>query len=101
MEGVGQASGVRGPRSIQNGRWPGLEFLLVVLAELRRARAAEQRYENLRRAGAAPLARDGIVPADIPRRIFDEFYSSAVDQRAGARTVSAALPLRVNHMLKW
>ena len=86
---------------MQNGRWPGLEFLRVVLAELRRARAAEQRYENLHRAGAAALARDGIVPADIPRRIFDEFYSSAVDQRAGARTVNAALPLRVNHMLQW
>jgi hypothetical protein len=38
--------------------------------------AAEQRYEYLRRAGAAALSRDGVVRADVPRRIFDEFYSS-------------------------
>jgi hypothetical protein len=31
----------------------------------------------LRRAGAA-LAREGIVPADLPRRIFEEFYSSTI-----------------------
>jgi hypothetical protein len=84
-----------------HGRWSGLELLLVILTEFRRARAAEQRHGHLRRAGVAALARDGIVPADIPRRIFDEFYSSPVDQRAGARTVSGALPLRVNHVLKW
>jgi hypothetical protein len=32
----------------------------------------------LRHAGAAAPAREGIVPADIPRRIFDEFYSSTI-----------------------
>ena len=75
MGGVGQAFGIRGLRLIQNGRRPGLELLLAILAEFRRARAAEQRYEKLRRAGAAALARDGIVRTDLPRRIFEEFYS--------------------------
>ena len=41
----------------------------------RRAGAAEQRYEQLTRASAAALARDGIVRTDLPRRIFEEFYS--------------------------
>ena len=45
--------------------------------------AAEQRYEYLRRAGAAALSRDGVVRADVPRRIFDEFYSSSAEPRSG------------------
>jgi hypothetical protein len=75
MGRVAWASAISGLRSVQNARGPGLTFLLAVLAEFQRARAAEQRYEDLRRASAAALARDDIVPTDLPRRIFEEFYS--------------------------
>jgi hypothetical protein len=78
LRNVGQALRVRGLRPLPNRRWSGPEFVIAVLAEFRRAGAAEQRYERLRRAGAAALAREAIVPADIPRRIFKEFYSSTI-----------------------
>jgi hypothetical protein len=55
-------------------RWLGPGFIGVVLSEFKRAVAAEQHYEHLKRASAAALARDGILPTDIPRRIFEEFY---------------------------
>ena len=83
MRRVGQACGVRGLRPIQNGLWSGVQLLLVVLAEFRRARAAEQRYEQLTRASAAALALDGIAPADIPQRIFHEFYALTTEPRCG------------------
>jgi hypothetical protein len=53
----------------------GLAFVLAVAAEFRRAAAAEQRYEDLKHNGAAAFAREGIVRADVPRRVFEEFYS--------------------------
>jgi hypothetical protein len=55
-------------------------FLLAMVAEFGRATAAAQRYEELRYRSA----RDGrIAPADIPRRVFEEFYSfgKAVESR--------------------
>jgi hypothetical protein len=83
MWGVGQALRVRGLRPEQNRRGSGLEYFRVVLAEFQSAMAAEQRYEYLRRAGTAALPRDGVVRADVPRRIFDEFYSSSAEPRSG------------------
>jgi hypothetical protein len=83
MWSVGQALRARGLRPVQNRRGSGLEYFRVVLAEFQRAMAAEQRYEYLRRAGTAALARDGIVRTDISRRIFDEFYSSSAEPRSG------------------
>jgi hypothetical protein len=74
MGRVGWACAISGLRWVQNTRGPGLTFLLVALAEFLRARAAEQRHEDLRRAGAAAPARDDIV-LDLPRRIFEEYYS--------------------------
>jgi hypothetical protein len=65
------------------GRALGGGRIRAVLAEFARARAAEQRYRYLRLAGAAALPRDGIAPADIPRRIFEEFYSSSAEPRSG------------------
>ena len=65
-------------RGVQDRRWSGLEFLIAVLAEFRRAGGAEQRYEHSRRAGAAALPREAIVSGDIPRRIFKDFYSSTI-----------------------
>jgi hypothetical protein len=46
--------------------------------------AAEQRYEYLRRTGIAALARDGVVRADVPRHIFEEFYASSAEPRRAA-----------------
>ena len=83
MGGAGRAFGVRRIRGLQWGSWSGLEYFRAVLDEFRRAMAAEQRYEYLRRAGAAALSRDGVVRADVPRRIFDEFYSSSAEPRSG------------------
>jgi hypothetical protein len=83
MGGAGRTSGGRGVHAIQDGRGRGIEYFRVVLAEFQRATAAEQRYEYLRRAGTAALARDGVVRADVPRRIFDEFYSSSAEPRSG------------------
>jgi hypothetical protein len=45
----------------------------AILTESRRASAAAHRYEDLKRMAAT--ARAGFGPADVPRRVFDEFYS--------------------------
>lgn len=60
----------------ENGHTSGLGFFVVIVLEFKRAMAAEQRYDDLEHVGARALARDRIAPADIPRRIFAEFYSS-------------------------
>jgi hypothetical protein len=57
--------------------WRGLGSLAAVLAELKRAIAAEHRYETLRRFGGGAAPDDDIGRAGIARRIFDEFYSGA------------------------
>jgi hypothetical protein len=45
-----------------------------MIAEFRRANAAARRYEDLRyRSGRA----GGVPTEDIPRRVFEEFYSVA------------------------
>ena len=49
--------------------------LQQVVAEFRRAFEAERRYRQLRYLDPAALAREGLVPSDVPRRIFEEFYS--------------------------
>lgn len=73
---------------------PSRSHLLGMLAEFSRAAAAAHRYEDLRYRSA-----DGkIAPADIARRVFEEFYSfeEAVEShRAGRlRSESAAGTLR-------
>jgi hypothetical protein len=40
----------------------------------------------LKSATAAALAHHGVTPADIPRRIFEEFYSSGVEPRSAVRS---------------
>jgi hypothetical protein len=84
MTNATRASTVRGIPEIRNGHRSGPGILVVVLAEFRRGVAAAQRYETLRYCSAC----DGrLAPADIPRRIFEEFYSSsggAVNQRPRA-----------------
>ena len=67
------AASARGIPGTRDGHRSGPGILVAVLAELRRAVAATGRYEHLRyrRACAGRVA-----PADIPRRLFEEFYSS-------------------------
>jgi hypothetical protein len=52
-------------------------FLRVLLTEYRRAIAADGLYEDLKRMNAVARAREGIACSDIPRRVFDELYTSA------------------------
>jgi hypothetical protein len=52
---------------------PSRNYLLEMFAEFSRAVSAAQRYEDLRyRSGG----HDRIAPTDIPRQIFEEFYSA-------------------------
>ena len=56
-------------------------FLSIVRAEFGRALAALRRYEMLR---AGQARREKLPPADIPRRVFEEFYAAPADpERAG------------------
>ena len=59
---------------------PSRNYLLDMFAEFGRAIAAAQRYEDLRYRGAS---HGKIAPDEIPRLIFDEFYSvgEAVESR--------------------
>jgi hypothetical protein len=78
---VARASSASGIRETETRHRSALGILLVILAEFRRANAATRRYEDLRYGSGR---REGIAPADIPPRIFQEFYSSsgrAVNQR--------------------
>jgi hypothetical protein len=63
---------------------------MSVVAEFRRACAAAQRYEDLRHRSAA---RGSIAPADIPRRVFEELYSS--EKAAEVEQAVEAAPPRV------
>jgi hypothetical protein len=76
IKDAGRAFGDSGVRAIRGGRWWGPGLFPVVVAEFQRAVAAARRYEQLKRADAAAMGRDGISSVDIPRRIFEEFYSS-------------------------
>jgi hypothetical protein len=60
-------------------------FLLAMFAEYRRAAAAAQRYTDLRYRNAR---RGSIVLSDIPRQVFEEFYSS--DEAAESRGLQRA-----------
>lgn len=67
-----QAFGVGGIREIEWRRLLGWSFLVVLLAEFRRASAAAQRYQDLRYRSAC----HGYTGLDgIPARVFEEFYS--------------------------
>jgi hypothetical protein len=78
LESIGAAkpSSLRGSRGIASGHGPAVSTFLVLLAmflallaEYRRASAAAHRYDALKYR-----ARDD-AGADIPRQVFDEFYS--------------------------
>lgn len=59
----------------RTGALPALRTIRLLVAEYRRAMAAEDYYGGLKRMSATALAQDGIARCDIPRRVFDEFYS--------------------------
>jgi hypothetical protein len=80
MRAAARASSVRGTRESRNGHSLGRILVAVVLAELRRAVAAARRYEDRRYGSGRP---EGMTPADVPRRIFEEFYSDARPVEAG------------------
>lgn len=46
-----------------------------IIVEYRRAIAAEEHYASLKRESDTALAHDGTARPDIPRRVFEEFYS--------------------------
>lgn len=47
-----------------------------LVAEYHWALAAENYYGDLKQKSTRALAQDGIARSDIPRRVFDRFYSS-------------------------
>ena len=46
-----------------------------IVIEYRRAIAAEKHYASLKCESETALAREGTARSDIPRRVFEEFYS--------------------------
>jgi hypothetical protein len=47
-----------------------------LLAEFKRAVAADRRHGELRYMDRAGLAREGVTRADVPRRVFEEYYQN-------------------------
>jgi hypothetical protein len=79
------AFGVRVVRATRKGRGSGFGIVVTTFAELGRALAAAQRYEDLRYRSAG---HGNIDPAAIPPRIFEEFY--AFGEAAEARSTIPA-----------
>jgi hypothetical protein len=72
---IGAARGVQRARHPRDSERPlvGTRYSCSGACRVRRAVAAARRYEDLRYGSRC---HEGIAPADIPRRIFEEFYSS-------------------------
>lgn len=60
---------MRSTRHPENVRGSGVALVVIVVAEFKRAIAANQRYEDLKCSGSTKLF------ADLPRLVFNEFYS--------------------------
>jgi hypothetical protein len=71
-------AGTSGYARIQWTHSPREGFVLVLLTEFKRAIAAERRLSDLRYMDRAALAREGISRADVPRRIFEEYYENDI-----------------------
>jgi hypothetical protein len=86
---INLASGHEVSKGVQVVASPSRNYLLDMFAEFSRAVAAAQRYEDLRyrRGGHGRIG-----PADIPRQIFEEFYSAgeAVESRPERRRSNAS-----------
>lgn len=59
------------------GRRLTLGLFASLVVEYQRVIAAEQRYHALNRASAPTMVLSRIPHVAVPRRIFEEFYSSA------------------------
>ena len=77
MPGAAEASRAPDIRGVRTGHRRVERLVLMVLSELKRARAAEQRYEDLKRSNAAMPAR-----TDIVRDVFQEFYADLLKNEA-------------------
>ena len=87
-----RAFGVRFSRATRKGHGSGFGIVVTTFAELGRALAAAQRYEDLRYRSAGHATID---PADIPRLIFEELYAGGeVPRRAGRPASQAVDPMR-------
>jgi hypothetical protein len=82
MEPTPRAFGAGSIRETGGGHRSRPGILFVALAEFTRAMAATRRCRDLR-------YREGIAPAAIPQRIFEEFYSDSEDAAAVVRFRSA------------
>jgi hypothetical protein len=51
----------------------------AIVKEYRLAMAAEDYYAGLKRASDTALAREGMGRGDIPRRVFEELYSTRAE----------------------
>jgi hypothetical protein len=67
---------MRARREVKSGRRLTLGLFASLVVEYQRAIAAEQRYHALYRASRPTRASSRISHVAVPRRIFEEFYSS-------------------------
>lgn len=68
------------PASPGDRQEPAQGLLSMLLAEFRRALAAERRYEELAYGGPERL-RAGIAPGEVARRTFEDVYADRVEPR--------------------
>jgi len=66
---------MRSTRKPENVGGSGVALVVIVVAELKRAIAANQRYEDLQRSGSTKFF------ADLPRLVFNEFYFAGTTER--------------------
>jgi hypothetical protein len=64
----------------QAGFLPALRAIRILIAEYRRAAAAEEHYANLKRMSRTALAYQGVARGGIPRRVFETFYASRAER---------------------
>jgi hypothetical protein len=64
----------------QAGFLPALRAIRILIAEYRRAVAAEEHYASLKRMSTTARAHQGIARGGIPRRVFETFYSSRAER---------------------
>jgi hypothetical protein len=86
-----RAFGARVIREPRKGHGSGFGIVVTTFAELGRALAAAQRYEDLRYRSAGHASID---PADIPRRVFEELYASGEVSRPQAKPSNRSAPRR-------
>jgi hypothetical protein len=64
----------------QAGFLPALRTIRTLIAEYRRAIAAEEHYADLKRMSRTARTHEDIADGGIPRRVFETFYSSRAER---------------------